>query len=459
VLESLSPLLVSLIGLALTAGAIRPYGKRERGLIFASYAAHVFSAFAQVLITSEYYSGGDMTIYFDTGALIADVVTYDPGRFLPELWALIVHEPSLWPFPVLGEGGSTGTMSGISGLLQVLLGESIYAVCVALSVAAFFGQLALYRVFRELFPESVWPRLLLATMLVPSVVFWSSAILKETIVIAAFGWVILGLHRFVQRSHIKGIALVVLGGFWIAMVKAYVLFALAVAAAVWWYWRRALEATGGRGVAIRPFYLVLGLGAATVALVVLGEIFPRFAFDRLGEEAAYLQRVGAQVGGGSYYQVASQPQRSLAGQLVYMPLALFTSLFRPIVFEVRNVVMIANAVETTVFAVLLIRALAQQSWRGIWRQLTRSPTLIFATVFVFTFGIAVGLVTTNLGTLSRYRIPLIPFFVALLLLWTAPAQGDAAPAQRPEPRPPVRSMRRRRADLDAAPQVEPAGGE
>jgi hypothetical protein len=36
---------------------------------------------------------------------------------------------------------------------------------------------------------------------------------------------------------------------------------------------------------------------------------------------------------------------------------------------------------------------------------------------VLLFGMAVGLTTTNLGTLSRYRMPLVPFFAALLVLF------------------------------------------
>jgi len=35
---------------------------------------------------------------------------------------------------------------------------------------------------------------------------------------------------------------------------------------------------------------------------------------------------------------------------------------------------------------------------------------------VGTFSVAVGLATTNLGTLSRYRMPMMPFYVTFILL-------------------------------------------
>jgi len=52
-------------------------------------------------------------------------------------------------------------------------------------------------------------------------------------------------------------------------------------------------------------------------------------------------------------------------------------------------------------------------------------------VFVMAFGIAVGLASSNLGTLSRYRSPLVPFFVVLLLVLGKPrrARSPARKAQ------------------------------
>lgn len=418
--ELLSPAAAILLGSLLAAAAVRRYSARERPLLALAFAMHVLAAFAQVWITRGVYGRGDMILYFETGRLIADVVRYDAARFLPELGALLVHRESVWPFYVIGTGGPTGTMNAIAGILHLVWGPSIYAQCLTLSGFAFFGQLALYRVFRELFPSPLWRRLLVATMLVPSVVFWSSGILKETVAMAAFGWIVLGLHRFVQRRRSVGLLLIVVAGFWIALVKPYILFALAAAAGVWWYWRRALEATGGQGVPIRPAYLIASAAAIIALIVILGELFPRYSFERVSEETARLQEVGAIVRGGSYYEVTERPARTLAGQLAYAPFALLAALFRPTIFEVRNATMALNAIETTVMAVLFISAIVRRSWGAMWHQLSRSPTLVFALVFVFTFGVAVGLASTNLGTLSRYRVPLVPFFTVLVLILVAP---------------------------------------
>jgi hypothetical protein len=48
--------------------------------------------------------------------------------------------------------------------------------------------------------------------------------------------------------------------------------------------------------------------------------------------------------------------------------------------------------------------------------LFRTPLLVFSLVFVLVFGVGIGLAAMNLGSLSRYRAPLMPFYVTLLLV-------------------------------------------
>jgi hypothetical protein len=92
---------------------------------------------------------------------------------------------------------------------------------------------------------------------------------------------------------------------------------------------------------------------------------------------------------------------------------------------VHNLLMLANAVETTLLTVVFLRLLFTRSLRDIRRQIMEQPFLVFCVVFVVTFGIAVGLASSNLGTLSRYRAPLLPFFVVLLVILSKPMRARA----------------------------------
>jgi cytochrome c oxidase assembly factor CtaG len=81
---------------------------------------------------------------------------------------------------------------------------------------------------------------------------------------------------------------------------------------------------------------------------------------------------------------------------------------------------LVNALETTVLTLLFVRLLFTRNLSNVRRQITNNPFLVFCLVFVIAFGIAVGLASSNMGTLSRYRSPLLPFFVVLLFVLGKP---------------------------------------
>jgi len=163
---------------------------------------------------------------------------------------------------------------------------------------------------------------------------------------------------------------------------------------------------------------LLGIGG----IVLIGHYSPEYALGNLTSRTSALQQVGRyhQLRGGSHFTLSGEVPTTLVGQLAYAPAALLASLFRPALFEVHNVLMLANAIETTALTLLFARILLTRNLGNVLRQITDNPFLMFCLVFVVSFGIAVGLASPNLGTLSRYRCLLLPFFVALLLVLGKP---------------------------------------
>jgi hypothetical protein len=93
--------------------------------------------------------------------------------------------------------------------------------------------------------------------------------------------------------------------------------------------------------------------------------------------------------------------------------------------------MLVNALETTAILGLAIMAVYRNGLRGLLRRVSHAPLLMFCAVFVFGLALGVGLATTNLGTLSRYRVPFMPFF-AILLLELAAVRGRVSDGVIPE---------------------------
>jgi hypothetical protein len=241
--------------------------------------------------------------------------------------------------------------------------------------------------------------------------------LKEAIAIAGLGYLVWGMTRLRSRLSFVPLFQVIVGATIVAMVKAYILFPVAIAAGAWLY---AYSTEGGQRL-FRPVPLAAGVLLALGGVTLLGRIFPQFAVDSLGEWAAYYQDIGTVDTGGSTYSFGDPSQATLSGQLAFAPLALVTSLFRPFIFEARSAQVAVNGLETAVLLVLWVRVFAKAGARRVVATIFRYPLLVFSLTFSISFGVAVGLTTTNLGTLSRYRMPLVPFFWALVLVIDAVA--------------------------------------
>ena len=412
--DVLPVLLVSVAGAMLAMACSVGLSRQERKWVSASFLMHVGFACAQVPIAYSFYGGSDMFMYFSYGEILAQMMERDPLHVIPEVTALLLHDPHRLPLNIIGAGTATGSMSALAAWSFYLIGPSKYAAGIAFAMLSLCGKIALYRVFRANVDSDFRWLVAIATLFVPSFVFWSSGLIKEAVAIAGFGWAVFGIHLWIEEGRaIPGWLLMVAGAVPVLFFKAYILFPLVLAGGSWYYWARSLKR--GR-VRIRPAYVAIAgvLGVGGIAL--LGQYFPEYAPDTFSGRTHALQEIGRGMRGGSNYALSGEIPTTFAGQLVYSPAALLTSLFRPAIFEVRNLLMLASAVETTVLTVLFVRILLMRSFRSVRRQIMNDPFLVFCTVFVIAFGIAVGLTSTNLGTLSRYRSPILPFFAVLLLV-------------------------------------------
>jgi uncharacterized membrane protein (DUF485 family) len=412
--------IVAGIGFVALGALLRKATKHEARTLQMAFLAHAASAVFQVLVTEHVYGSGDMTEYWHQGVMIAESLRRDFSLILPQVLGLIFQqEETRFPFQVYGIGAPTGTMAGISGLLMYALADSLYAACLLVSLSAVVCKSLLYRALKDRVPAEFHLRVMIAVLLVPSAVFWSSGLLKESVVMGPLCLMVYALLRVrgTLSSLVAQLPVFFLGALVIGLVKPYVLFPFALAAGVWIYSRRVAS---GRTRALPPIYLVGGLALGFTALIGLGELFPTFAIERVAEEAANQQRLGSRIEGGSNYTIGDPERRSLIGQLAFAPLALVTSLFRPFVFEARNLLMAISAIEATVFISLLVLAAYRRGWRQLKALILSSPVLMFSVTFCVVFGVAVGLGSTNLGTLSRYRSPMLPFYGCVLLILAAP---------------------------------------
>jgi hypothetical protein len=410
----ISAFVVTLFGTFACFAACRGLEKREVRYAVLSYELHVVSAFVQWQLAEFYYEGNaDIYSYMDDGSLIVRALEQDFIRFAPEVLKYACHLEFHLPAQPFWTGVS-GTMSAMTGMIMYLVGPSLILCNLVSGWIAWFGQMCLYRVAREeVGPDGIRPALV-GVFLVPSVAFWGGGLNKESIVMGAFGLLALSTYHVLKSFKIQYMPTVVIGGLVVALIKPYVLFPCVVSASAWIYADRAWKTWGS--FRVRPAYLVLAGALAIGGLAAMGTLYPEFAVEKLGDSMAQRQEEWQTVVGGSNVDLGSGEARSFAQQLPYVPLAVVDSLFRPFVFEARNGPQLMAALENTVFAIGVLGLLGKHTRSIVGEAFSRSPLLVFCLSFVACFAIAVGLATSNLGSLSRYRVPMMPFYATALLL-------------------------------------------
>jgi hypothetical protein len=413
-------LLVAVFASALGLMQTARFDAVEKPLLRVALLAHGACGFVHILVTTSLYEGGDLFNFTAYGERLAELLRYDFGGTASSVLALLFHQtPSvdLGTFEV--EGSSTGSMFGLAGWLVYLTGGSVYTLGTVISMAAYFGQVALYEAFKSEFQKPVHRRLLFAAVLVPSVIFWSAALLKEAVTMIGLGHALLGMVRLRRKVSTDAAARLVLGALPIGLTKPYILFGLVLAGAVWLY----AEVSRAKHTAFKAGYVLMAVALAMAGVMALGSVFPQYAISGVVDQAVN-QRASsvAAATGGSDFAVdtaVGADEMSLPTEMALAPWAIVTAIYRPSFFDATSVQVAVNAVETSALLFVTIRALRRRRLKEAWATVASTPMLMFALVFSLVLGLGVGLSTSNFGTLSRYRMPLAPFFWALILVLDA----------------------------------------
>ncbi|MDP3157108.1 MAG: hypothetical protein Q8N23_30840 [Archangium sp.] len=429
--------LVLLIGFGIHQVVLRQHHRSfEQRLLNRSFVAHVAAGIGLILVYTYYYDGGDMISYHRYGVPIAEALRYDFGEVFPEVWSLFIHGDYRLPLEPVGLG-STGTMQVVAVALLFLLGNSLYAAALVISICSYLAKVMIYRALRSEFPDDKHEQVLFALALSPTGIVWTCALLKEPVLMVFFGPAFLGLKWILDGRRVAGGAVLVgLGGFVILLIKPYVLIAFALAGGAWIFWARTLRSGGN--IIVKPAYFLVAAGVVMLGFTVVSTFVPSLSPDKVAESMQAQRRLSSREEGGSNFYlegrdapVGEAPAEGFLSQIAIMPVALVTALFRPFIFESFSAMQFLNAIEMTWLLVLFVQMVRRNRWTDLVRRVTANPGLMFCLVFVLVLALGTGLSTANLGTLSRYRAPMMPFFLLLLIILREPEKAPAKTAPLP----------------------------
>jgi hypothetical protein len=275
-------------------------------------------------------------------------------------------------------------------------------------------------VFYHLYPQ-LHKKLAIAILFMPSVFFWGSGFLKDTITLGALGWAFYGFYfgLILRRNIMSNIIILVISLIVIKAIKVYILLCFLPAAFFWVFleYRARITSRALQFFAL-PFTIAFSIPIGYQAIIKITEDNARYQLDNLANTtkvtAEWLTQMGT-LQSGSVYSLG-EFDGSFASLLSKFPQAVVVTLYRPFLWEVRNPVMLLSALEATFFIFMTLMMLREFKPGKIFTMLNDQPILLFCFVFSVTFAFAVGVSSYNFGTLVRYKIPMMPFFLSALYI-------------------------------------------
>ncbi|MEQ9405265.1 MAG: hypothetical protein RIM99_16880 [Cyclobacteriaceae bacterium] len=383
----------------------------------------MFGAIAVGLIYHFYYDGGDTFNFFEGSEYVHRALLEKPLVGLKLLFSGSELEAQTFEFARnirYRTEPSAFLIVKIAGIIDLFTFHTYSATALFFAVFSFSGQWALYRTYTRLFGRTdIY--LTLIILLVPSMIFWGSGLLKDTITIGALGWTVHFLYKifYFREFNLKNFILLLLFGYITLLVKAYIIIILLGTIAIWLY-SINVQLIKDRLIrySLGPIMILLYALMMYYATAVLTAGDLRYSLDGIAERArinAYdiYYRASAE-GASSYY--LGQLDGTFTGMLSLFPAAVNVSLFRPYFWEANNVLMLISSFESFLILVATILILLFR-FKNFFRVLG-NPHFRFCIFFSISFAFGVGVSTYNFGSLVRYKIPLLPFYLlALYIIW------------------------------------------
>lgn len=394
----------------------------NRRYFFPALTARILAALAVGFLYQFYYDGGDTFAYHTHGSRpLWEAIVESPADGFRLLFLNGEYGPGIWKTASriwYWNDPQSFFVIRIAAVFDLMTFSSYSATAVLFAVISFVGGWMLFLTFYRMYPDlHRW--VAISVLFIPTVVFWGSGIFKDTITLSALGVATYTFHRlFLDRRPgiVSGLLLVF--SLWIIFsIKKYILLCFLPAVLLW------LVATNLSRISslmlrlvVAPLAGVVAILLAYYAVLMVGEEDPRYNISKLAQTAritAYDIRYGwgARTGEGSGYTLG-ELDGSWQSIVSLAPQAMNTALFRPYLWEVKNALMMLSALEGVTLLLLTIYVIWKT--RGRIFNYVQKADIIFCVVFALVFAFAVGVSTSNFGTLSRYKIPMMPYYLLAL---------------------------------------------
>lgn len=289
-------------------------------------------------------------------------------------------------------------VENIVWLHHQVMPDSYHMLKVSFSMVGLVGVYIFYRA-AVVFLRREDIRIFYALALFPSILFWSSIIGKDPLIIlgvAVYVYGAISWHKLKRGRYFILMAIGILAASMIRIWMAPILLAPAM----------VLAMSGRQGIISKAVVIVL----IVATLIAVGPILQnRFAIEAVQDLVETTDKMSQNFSeGGS--ALAAVRFTSINSMVYFAPVGMFTALFRPLPGEVMNLFGILAGLENLCLLFLLLIAVKRTSLKEL-----KDPVVLWAIILILVWSAMYGFVSFNLGAVARFKVQILPIFLALML--------------------------------------------
>lgn len=353
-------------------------------------------------------TGNDTYLYFDDANIVHSAMAQNPfvylklligfNDFTPVPTAMQPYTDAMW----FWFDSSNYFVVRVNAFIRIF-SFGVYNVhAIIFSFLSFFGTYNLYLFFEN----KVYSKKMLQFILfgIPSIVFWTSGVHKEALVIFSLGIILYNLDFILKGNYTRrNLFLTLVGLIFLGYIRIYLLaFIAPLISGILLYTKLEFKRSSSFSL-----YLVSIL-AAFLVLIFADTVYPKFNFvqEFLIRRTYFLNSPGSMT-----FSVSNVPH-NISGSLLLIWEAIVNPFVRPFPSDCNKVLPILASVETYLILFILIILLFSANFKSV----ISNPYAIFCILFGLSTLFLIGLIVNNSGAIVRYRSIAIPFILIGLCL-------------------------------------------
>lgn len=389
--------------------------------------AKVVGGFMFALLTIYYWKGGDSMGYYATAREFSDILLHNPFSGIKLLFTSTNsaenYQLAQSYFSAPGHeyinGDEVFFLVKIAAILNLIGLYSYGTTTILFAAISFIGIWAAYSNFCKIYPNYS-KHLMISFFMIPSIIFWGSGVLKDTVTMSCMGWLIYSFSNiFIFKRRISvSIVIILVASYFILLLKPYILYVLLPSLLIWGQanLKNLIKGSFIRIVLIPIIVLAISAGTFVVLQKISSEA-GRYDIDKLQHTLegfqswhGYLATTQDQSG-----YTLGEMEFTPTGYLKIAPAGFNVTFFRPYLTEIRNIPTLIGALEGLVLFIFFLYLVLKYRSK-FFIIIFKNKDILFMMIFSTIFGVIVGISSYNFGALSRYKMPAQLLFVSALFL-------------------------------------------